>query len=173
MKTNNKHYRDDKGFKGIWVGDNAGLVVSLNPEYSLEKCHELLKNQPALKILSASPRLIRGEQTGTRIHFVANSAITVKFADAEQVSLIQEITRLSNSFLVLQVKNGNSFTVTMDPDMSLKELSEIKFNPIVISLASTRYNERNKDETWHSNPSFRISAGALWHHNLLKKKMVA
>lgn len=158
------HYQVDKGqFRGAWLTEGDGLVITRDPNFSISEFSDLVKASEAICIRSLSPRLNRGDKCGARIQFTVAKGFSVKFASSEQVSLIKKLVDDKANVLATQIRRGGSISISADesaPALSLSE--ELSANPVIIVLSGPKINERNKSEPWLRHATFRVIASSNW-----------
>ena len=158
------HYDSEhEKYKGLFLKENNGFVVSMESNAEVKKMISQIRGgMPLLRVISSSPRIEKDGFYGAKFHFRLCEGLKLKFADESQISLIRELKKDTSSLLSLQLKKNRCFMV-FPGEESLEDLiAELKFEPIVISLSAPKFTERNANEFWHANPSFRISASKSW-----------
>lgn len=162
--NNLKHYsHEHERFNGLFIKESGGIVVSPSTDFDVDSLFDhLSRGQSILKFISASPRLIKDGVPGAKFHFSVAPGLSIKFADKELIDLLVSTKSKENSLLSLQLKSKKSFTVKINSSFTKDDLMLFKFQPLIITLACIKTNERNQNEEWHKNPSFRISAPKQW-----------
>jgi hypothetical protein len=163
MNTLQHYDTDSEKYTGLFIRENNGFVISPDKGFDATSLFAKLKSgEPLVKIISSSPRICKDGQLGAKFHFYLADGLKLKFASEEEISLIRQLKMDTSSILSLQLKQSKSFSISPSDGMVDSDLNELHSEPIVISLSAPKFNERNQNEFWHENPSFRISASRCW-----------
>lgn len=159
-----KHYdKEHEKYSGVFIKESCGFILSPADDFDAEALLNSIQNGiPLLKVISSSPRLIKGDDFGSKFHFKLAKGLKIKFATEEYINLVREIKIDTCSLLALQVKRGRSFSVLPSRTMTADDLRSMFSEPIIVSLAAPNLSPLNESAFWHANPSFRISAPKDW-----------